>query len=69
LSNGSTADAPITQPISINFAGVAPETYLNSTWTGTPAATIGRDAKPFSQSWYDDNSIKLGGGEDSGRFG
>lgn len=70
LSNGSSADAPITQPIKINFAGVAPETYLNSTWTGTPAVGVSRDVVPFSQSWLDDNSIKLGGSiEDRGRFG
>lgn len=70
LSNGSTADVPITQPININFAGVAPETYLNSTWTGTPAVGTISEGRPFSQSWYDDNSIKLGVGESgSGRFG
>jgi hypothetical protein len=63
LSNGSTADVPVTQPIALNFAGVAPETYLNSTWTGTPAIQpgAGMSEKPFSQSWYDDNSINLGG--------
>jgi len=27
-------DAPVTQPININITGVAPFTFLNSTWTG-----------------------------------
>jgi hypothetical protein len=51
----------ITSPININFAGVAPQTFLNTEWTGNPATQLIVQQEPFSPGWNQDLRLSAGG--------
>lgn len=54
----SFTDAPVTQQIDINVAGVAPETFLNTTWSGpSPLESSSGIFETFTPDWTRDGFL------------